>query len=89
MRQSLAGLIYALSGALGVFAFLAPFLLPSIGEESMQGQLAPLLTAALVGLGALFFLRAGAALVGALVGGTPLPLAELAVLVADLLVTPL
>ena len=50
MRQSLAGLIYALSGALGVFAFLAPFLLPSIGEESMQGQLAPLLTATLVGL---------------------------------------
>lgn len=43
----------------------------------------------LVGLGALFFLRAGALIVGALVGGTPVQAAELAVWVADLLVTPL
>jgi hypothetical protein len=43
----------------------------------------------LVGLGALFFLRAGAAIVGALVGGAPLLSSELAVLVADLLITPL
>ena len=43
----------------------------------------------LVGLGALFFLRAAAGIGSALVSGTPLPPAELAVLVADVLVTPL
>ncbi len=54
MRRWLAGLIYALSGALGVFAFLAPFLRPGGADESMAlGQLAPLLTAALVGLSVL------------------------------------
>lgn len=43
----------------------------------------------LAGLGALFLLRAGAAIVGALAGGTMPPPAELAVLVADVMVTPL
>jgi hypothetical protein len=69
-------------------------LLKSINGAAMQTRLAGAVPVrfgggVLTGLGALFFLRAGVALVGALVGGTSLPPAELAVLVADLLVTPL
>lgn len=53
MRRFLGGLIYAGSSALGILAFLYPFLLPyamSGQAEAFQGQVAPLLTAALVGL---------------------------------------
>jgi energy-coupling factor transport system substrate-specific component len=54
MRRLLAGLIYALSGALGIFAFLAPFFLPNVIDGVQgQSQVAPLLTAALVGLSVL------------------------------------
>ena len=54
MRRLLAGLIYALSGALGVFAFVAPFFLPGVIVGDLgQGQFAPLLTVALVGLSVL------------------------------------
>lgn len=56
MRRLLSGLIYVLSGALGVFAFLSPFLLPGATGASpdlIQTQIAPLLTAALVGLSVL------------------------------------
>lgn len=59
MRRVLAGMIYALSGALGVFAFLYPFLIPRIVDEAFgttQGQTAPLLTAALIGLSVLALL---------------------------------
>ena len=51
MRRLLAGLIYALSGVLGIFAFLLPFVLPDIvAGVGGQGPWAPLLTAALVSL---------------------------------------
>ncbi len=54
MRRLLTGLIYALSGALGLVAFLAPFFLPDvIGGTLGQYPWAPLLTAALVGLSVL------------------------------------
>lgn len=53
MRRLLAGLIYALSGALGLLAFIYPFFDPNTGAATAgtaQAQVAPLLTAALVGL---------------------------------------
>lgn len=78
----------------GLSAYAIFRLLKSIDGATVHARLAGAVPArfsggVLVGLGALFFLRAGAALVGALVGRTPAPPAELAVLVADLLVTPL
>ena len=59
MRRLLAGMIYALSGALGVLAFLYPFFIPLTiagSFNTLQGQVAPLLTAALVGLSVLALL---------------------------------
>jgi energy-coupling factor transport system substrate-specific component len=59
MRRFLSGVIYAASGALGILAFLYPFLLPHTGSgapEALRGQVAPLLTAALVGLSVLALL---------------------------------
>jgi len=78
----------------GLSAYAIFCLLESIDGATVHARLAGAVPVrfgggVLVGLGALFFLRAGAALVGALVGRTPLPPAELAVLVADLLTTPL
>lgn len=58
-RRLLAGLIYALSGVLGVLAFLYPFFMPhtpATAANAMQSQVAPLLTAALVGLSLLALL---------------------------------
>lgn len=51
MRRWLSVLIYGLSAALGVFAFISPFFLPQISTvwaSNLQDQFAPLLTAALV-----------------------------------------
>jgi energy-coupling factor transport system substrate-specific component len=48
MRRLVSGAIYVLSGTLGVLAFGYPFLAPEIGLA--QGQMAPLVTAGLVGL---------------------------------------
>lgn len=53
MRRFLGGFIYAISGALGVLAFLSPFLLSatvSSSAEAVQNQIAPLFTVGLVGL---------------------------------------
>ncbi len=59
MRRLVSGGIYLLSGALGVLAFMYPFLMPS-STSAQQGlahsQDAPLLTAALVGLSVLALL---------------------------------
>lgn len=84
--------LYLALAGLSVWAIFR--LLSSIDSAAVQERLTGAVPArfsggVLVGLGTLFFLRAGAALVGALFGGTLLPPAELAVLVADLLVTPL
>ncbi len=78
----------------GLSAYAIVRLLKSIDGATVHARLAGAVpvrfgSGVLVGLGALFFLRAGIALVGALAGGTPLPPSELAVLVADLLTTPL
>ncbi|MFW6168401.1 MAG: hypothetical protein ACOC8J_19710 [Ralstonia sp.] len=78
----------------GLSAWAILRLLHTIDGVAVQERLAGAVPArlaggVLVGLGGLFFFRAGAAIVGALVGGTPVPPAELAVLVADLLITPL
>ncbi len=59
MRNLLAKAIYALSGLLGVFAFLHPFFLPRVFDEGSglgQSQIAPLLTVVLVGLSVLALL---------------------------------
>jgi len=55
MRRLLVGMIYALSGGLGILAFLYPFFMPHVVADagSFQSQLAPLLTAVLVGLAVL------------------------------------
>ncbi len=56
IRRLLAGAIYVLSGALGVLAFLYPLLMPRTSASAFgftRGQVAPLLTAALVGLSVL------------------------------------
>ena len=53
MRRLIAGLIYVLSGALGILAFIYPFFVPPAGtarQGMAHGQDAPLLTAVLVGL---------------------------------------
>ena len=53
MRRIVSGFIYALSGAIGVMAFIYPFFTPaqSAAQHGMaHSQDAPLLTAALVGL---------------------------------------
>jgi energy-coupling factor transport system substrate-specific component len=53
VRKFIAGLIYFLSGALGVLAFIYPFFMPPAGAAQQgiaHGQDAPLLTTALVGL---------------------------------------
>ena len=53
MRRIVSGLIYALSGAIGVMAFIYPFFTPaqSVAQHGMaHSQDAPLVTAALVGL---------------------------------------
>jgi energy-coupling factor transport system substrate-specific component len=58
VRRFLTVAIYALSGALGVLAFLYPFFLPAAGEGlgPPPNQVAPLLTAFLVGLSVLALL---------------------------------
>ncbi len=59
MQKLLAGIIYTLSGALGVLTFLYPFFDPLTGSTpvgDVQQQVAPLLTAALVGLALLALL---------------------------------
>ncbi|MBN2004616.1 MAG: ECF transporter S component [Anaerolineae bacterium] len=56
MRRLLGWAIYVLSVTLGILAFLYPFFLPDrvAGQtRALQGQIAPLLTAALVGLSVL------------------------------------
>ena len=53
MRRVISGLIYALSGAIGVLAFVYPFFTPAPSAAPLglsHGQDAPLMTAALVGL---------------------------------------
>ncbi len=56
MRRIVSGMIYGLSGAVGVLAFLYPFFVPATAETARwvaHGQNAPLITAALVGLAVL------------------------------------
>jgi energy-coupling factor transport system substrate-specific component len=53
MRRVVSGMIYGLSGAIGVLAFLYPFFAPEMTRASLgtaHSQDAPLVTAALVGL---------------------------------------
>jgi energy-coupling factor transport system substrate-specific component len=53
MRRFISGIIYGLSGAIGVLAFLYPFVMPQAAESAhgmAHSQDAPLVTAALVGL---------------------------------------
>ena len=53
MRRVISGFIYALSGAIGVLAFIYPFFTPASSAAPLglaHGQDAPLMTAALVGL---------------------------------------
>jgi len=53
MRRILVGAIYALGTALGLAAFLYPFVTPTVADVSsyvVQQRVAPLLTAGLVGL---------------------------------------
>ena len=53
MRRFLSGTIYGLSGAIGVLAFLYPFVVPTATQAAhgmAHSQDAPLVTAALVGL---------------------------------------
>lgn len=58
MRRAIGGAIYALSGAIGVFALLYPFFAPVALAPAGQAhsQVAPLVTAALVGLSVLALL---------------------------------
>lgn len=59
-------------------------------QQQLGGRVpARLAGGVLAGLGTLFFLRAAGLIGGALVNQTPIAAAELAVLVADLLITPL
>lgn len=51
MRRIISGAIYLLSGVIGVLAFIYPFFsAPQIAEGLAHSQVAPLVTAALVGL---------------------------------------
>ncbi len=53
MRKAITGAIYALSGAIGVLAFVYPLLVPEFATAGMgqaHSQVAPLITAVLVGL---------------------------------------
>jgi energy-coupling factor transport system substrate-specific component len=53
MRRAVSGVIYGLSGAIGVLAFVYPFFAPitsKAGQGMAHSQDAPLVTAALVGL---------------------------------------